>query len=250
MEKITIITVTFNCKNSIEKTIQNIINQSYKNIEYIIVDGRSTDGTVEIINKYRNNIDIFISEPDNGIYDGMNKGIKLSSGDWIIFMNSGDYFVSLDILDKIFKTTIDSNIGVIHGGWFLKYKDILREKKSFPFYKSHKSFRGMGFSHQSVFVRSNLAKNRLFNLSFKLAADYDMIWNLYYKDKTKFYELNYPISIMEEEDGATIQNYKKHIEEVCQICGFNKKKYYKIFVIYSTMIYKIKRKIKHWLYSK
>lgn len=121
MEKITIITVTFNCKNSIEKTIQNIINQSYKNIEYIIVDGRSTDGTVEIINKYTNNIDIFISEPDNGIYDGMNKGIKLSSGDWIIFMNSGDYFVSLDILDKIFKTTIDSNIGVIHGGWFLKY---------------------------------------------------------------------------------------------------------------------------------
>ena len=94
MNKITIITVVFNDKLNIERTIKNVLEQDYKEIEYIVIDGGSTDGTLEILKKYSGKIDVLISEEDRGIYDAMNKGIKLSTGNWICFMNSGDIFNS------------------------------------------------------------------------------------------------------------------------------------------------------------
>lgn len=100
--RISVITVVFNSKDSIEQTILSVLNQTYKNIEYIVIDGGSLDGTIEIVKKYLDKISKFITETDNGIYDAMNKGISLSSGEWIIFMNAGDRFVSNDVLEKIF----------------------------------------------------------------------------------------------------------------------------------------------------
>ena len=113
---VTIITVSYNVVDTIESTIQSVVNQRYNNIEYIIIDGGSNDGTVDIIKKYEDHITYWISEPDGGIYYGMNKGIIKSNGDWLCFMNAGDRFASNDVLEHIFDSNIVfDNIDVIFG---------------------------------------------------------------------------------------------------------------------------------------
>jgi glycosyltransferase involved in cell wall biosynthesis len=98
---ISIVTVTYNSVHNIEETILSVINQTYQNIEYIIIDGGSVDGTMNIVKKYKNSIDYIVSEKDNGIYDAMNKGIKLASGKWINFLNSGDTFNNKKVIESI-----------------------------------------------------------------------------------------------------------------------------------------------------
>ena len=98
---ISIITITYNEEKYLEKTIQSVINQNYKNFEYIVIDGNSTDNTVNIIKKYKNNIDCYINEKDSGIYDAMNKGINKANGRWINFMNGGDTFANNSVLKNL-----------------------------------------------------------------------------------------------------------------------------------------------------
>ena len=113
---ISIITVAYNASNTIETTILSVVNQTYPNIEYIIIDGGSTDGTIDIIKKYESKITKWISEPDKGIYDAMNKGINLARGEWINFMNCGDSFYENNTLQVISDTIINSkDINVIYG---------------------------------------------------------------------------------------------------------------------------------------
>src|ERR1700733_2398323 len=99
--KITIITVCYNACHCIEKTIKSVINQTYPNIEYIIIDGASTDGTLEVINKYKNHVQKLISEKDNGIYDAMNKGVRHCSGEIIYFLNADDRLYSPDTVKDV-----------------------------------------------------------------------------------------------------------------------------------------------------
>lgn len=110
---ISVVTVSYNAVLTIEQTILSVINQTYPHIEYIIIDGGSTDGTVDIIKKYANRIAYWVSEPDKGIYDAMNKGIRTAKGEWINFMNAGDLFYSKDTLEKVFSKSINDNIKVI-----------------------------------------------------------------------------------------------------------------------------------------
>ena len=99
---ITVVTVVFNGEATLEQTIQSVVNQTYDNVEYIIVDGGSKDRTLDIIKKYEDRIDYWQSEPDKGIYDAMNKGIELANGDWINFMNSGDSFYNECVIKNIY----------------------------------------------------------------------------------------------------------------------------------------------------
>jgi len=129
MLSVTVITVVFNAKNLIEDTIKSVIAQSYNNIEYIIIDGGSIDGTISIIKKYENKVQCWLSEKDSGIYDAMNKGISLSKSDWVLFLNAGDCFTSSD--------SIRNCIGYIDSDSMIIYSDTMlyRTNKGKKFYR-------------------------------------------------------------------------------------------------------------------
>lgn len=99
--RITVITVAFNESDSVRYTIESVINQTYGNIEYIVIDGGSLDGTLNILSEYIDDIDLLVSEKDNGVYDAMNKGLNLATGEWVIFMNAGDAFFDNDVLSNL-----------------------------------------------------------------------------------------------------------------------------------------------------
>lgn len=178
--KISVVTVCYNAIECIEDTILSVIEQTYENIEYIVIDGASIDGTVEVINRYRDKISYFVSEPDKGIYDAMNKGIKVASGDWINFMNAGDFFYQSDVLERV-ASEVNKNYGVVFGDLAIVKNGILYRESARPFYKKDKLQHYMGFNHQCTFVRLDLAKESPFDLRFKLAADYNMIIGIYKK---------------------------------------------------------------------
>ena len=159
---ISVVTVVFNGEKFLEETIQSVINQTYDNVEYIIIDGGSNDGTLDIIKKYENEIDYWISEKDNGIYDAMNKGIEVASGEWINFMNAGDKLLFIPSLNQIKK------INLIYGKVLLSNKKIFDYKKNLIF----KDFaRGMVVCHQTCFYHKNYYKQSKYDLTYKLCAD-------------------------------------------------------------------------------
>ena len=173
--KISIITACYNAERTIEQTIQSVINQTYDNIEYIIVDGASTDGTMEIVKKYEKQIDIIICEPDEGIYDAFNKGVKASTGDFINFMNADDYFSTMSIVQEVADYLYSNpQIRMLHG-----------DVKAFDESTGHWHYRGeplvyMDFGkgkvcqHQSMFTHKQLFQSiGFFNLKYKIAADVD-----------------------------------------------------------------------------
>ena len=175
--KITIVTVTYNAENFLEETILSVINQDYQNIEYIIIDGASTDKTTDIIKKYEKYITYWISEEDSGIYHAMNKGIKKASGEWINFMNAGDSFSSLNVISEIFKINYNEDILYSDTNIIDFNQNILRVFMA----KNLSSFLipKMSFIHQSSFIRTRLIKNREYNKNYKLASDFDFFLYAY-----------------------------------------------------------------------
>ena len=145
---ITIVTVVYNDKNNIEKTINSVLNQSYNSKEYIVVDGKSTDGTLEIVKKYADQISVIVSEPDRGIYDAMNKAVDLAHNEWIIFMNSGDVFADNDTLKNVFNEPISKNISFI-------YSDFIVSNDSWK-KKFIASYENGVLLHQSVIYKKHL----------------------------------------------------------------------------------------------
>ena len=146
--KISIVTVCYNAEKDIEKTIHSVINQTYDNIEYIVIDGGSNDGTLSMINKYASKIDKIISEPDKGIYDAMNKGITLAKGDWINFMNAGDSYVDADVL-KLVSDNINNNCDIIYGVKNIEEEFAYYYVKAKPIEMLNTE---MPFCHQTVFL--------------------------------------------------------------------------------------------------
>jgi glycosyltransferase involved in cell wall biosynthesis len=123
MDKISIITICYNCKDALESTIKSVIAQTYPEKEYVVIDGASTDGTTDVIRKYQSNIDITVSEPDEGIYNALNKGIRMATGKWIICMNAGDEFTDSDVLSKVFTMDIPSDKKFLYSDFWLRTKD-------------------------------------------------------------------------------------------------------------------------------
>jgi glycosyltransferase involved in cell wall biosynthesis len=174
---ITVVTVVYNGEMTLENTILSVISQTYKNIEYIIIDGASTDKTFKIINKYNNNIDYWISEPDDGLYYAMNKGISLALGDWINFMNSGDSFYTPNtIQDLVNKNYLKNEQAVIYGNRVLNDNNKLLIERKVPNVNEIKYY--MSIFHQSCFINVVLHRNFLYNTLYKIAADYDLFYRM------------------------------------------------------------------------
>jgi len=171
MLKISIVTPSFNSERFIEDCILSVLNQNYPNFEHIIIDGGSNDGTIDIIKKYKHLK--WISEPDNGLYDAMNKGIKMSSGKYIGILNSDDWYEE-DVFNKVLNIfESKSNVGVVHGD-MLKWKNgkIYRKDK----YKEHQMYYGMWVKHPTCFIRKEIYEHYgLFNTKYKLQADYELM---------------------------------------------------------------------------
>lgn len=206
---LTIITVVRNGEQIIEETIESVLQQEYNNIEYIIIDGGSTDNTVEKIKKYKNSIDLWISEPDKGIYDAMNKGISLATGQFVNFMNAGDKFYNSNVCNLVVSNLLSKDCDVIYGDFIAinKNNSILIKAKDIS-----KIYHGSLFSHQSCFVKSNVLKDNLFDLKYRIASDYNQFLTLFLKNKS-FYYLPIPFSIMLI-DGVSYSNMKTYIEQI------------------------------------
>lgn len=183
MDKITIVTVSYNAEAYIEKTMRSVCEQNYKNIEYIIMDGKSKDRTLSIANKiyeeYKNEMKIYIiSEEDDGIYDAMNKGVKIASGRWILFLNTGDYFYNKNIISDIFFEKYDDETMGIYGDTIRYLGDLKKNIEGKPLTCIKKDL-PLPFCHQSVFVKTEIMKKILFDTNYKLAADYDFFVKCY-----------------------------------------------------------------------
>ncbi|QNM88281.1 glycosyltransferase family 2 protein [Aliarcobacter cryaerophilus] len=166
--KVTIVTVTYNAEEYLEQTIKSVIKQDYPNIEYIIIDGASSDRTVGIIKEYQKYISYWTSEPDSGIYDAMNKGIDIATGEWINFMNAGDSFCEKNTITKVI-SSLNKGTDIITGDIYYIKNNIKTYQKS---HSLEQKLLHMFCFHQSMFTKIDLMKKYKFNNSFNIAADY------------------------------------------------------------------------------
>lgn len=190
---ITIITVAYNAATTIANTIKSVLNQTYKNLEYVIVDGCSKDGTIEIIKSFTDERITFISEPDKGIYDAMNKGIGLATGNIVGILNSDDFYADIDVLEKVVEGFSATNCEALYGN--LLYVDAIDTKKIIRTWVAgnynHNNFlQGWMPPHPTFFVRREIyEKYGKFNTSLKSAADYELLLRFLYKHKIAAYYL-------------------------------------------------------------
>ena len=172
--KITIITVCRNAEKVLEKTIQSVITQTYKNIEYIIIDGASTDHTLQIIKQYEHYKNMkYISEPDQGLYYAMNKGIDLAQGEFIQFLNAGDSLVDDRVVEKVVQFIKKNRGDIFYGSIIYKYDDGREEKRNYGRLcaKRYYYYTGDCINHQAIFAHKETLKNHKFDTSFKMCAD-------------------------------------------------------------------------------
>lgn len=215
---VTIITVSYNAVDEIESTIQSVVNQLYDNIEYIIIDGGSNDGTVDIIKKYEDNITYWVSEPDGGIYYAMNKGIKKSNGDWLCFMNAGDRFANRNVLKCIFENKLDFNkIDVIFGDVILEYRPYGKVLKR------HNNLVGedqsLSLCHQATLTKGNILRKLLYDTSFKIFADINA-FHIIWLQGGVFKYLPIPMAIFEALDGISSTKYWLSFKESNRVCNY------------------------------
>lgn len=177
--KISVITVVYNDIQHIEETIKSVIDQTYDNVEYVIIDGGSTDGTIDVIKKYQKYIDYWVSEPDKGIYYAMNKGILKSTGDYVHFLNSGDTFYNHGVLSKIINVVSEKNVDLIYG----KSLKLYEKYNSISPFTIKKLKYGIMPSHQATFVNKSFLINMgCFDLEYKSSSDFDFYCRSYLSD--------------------------------------------------------------------
>ena len=244
--KISIITIAYNSENSISDAINSVLSQTYPDIEYIIVDGKSKDKTVEIVKSYGNKISKFVSEPDKGIYDALNKGIEMASGDVVGFMHSDDLFADEHVIEKVARLFKEKNVDSIYGDLNYVFKNdtnkILRYWKSDEFSLRRLKFGWMP-PHPTFYVKRKIyEKYGGFDIDFKISSDYDSM--LRFLGKYKISTAYLPeVMIKMRVGGASNRSLKNIIQKSTEdFRAIRKNKFGNIF----TLIFKNLRKVKQF----
>jgi glycosyltransferase involved in cell wall biosynthesis len=197
---VSIITASFNCDRTIAGTVHSVLSQTYPNIEYIIIDGSSTDGTIELIKSFGNKIQIFISEPDQGIYDAINKGIRLSTGDIIGILNSDDFFYDNNVIQKVVDAFENNDIDAVYGD--VKFVDPANTSKIVRYYSSKHFNPGKfkyGFmpAHPSFYVKRELFEIfDYYKTDYKIAADFELLVRFMYVNQIRCKYIEMPFVCM------------------------------------------------------
>lgn len=184
--KITVVTVCYNSEGTIKKTIESVLEQTYAEIEYIIIDGASTDSTLSFISEYKcDDRLIVISEPDEGLYDAMNKAADIATGEYIIYMNSGDVFADQQVLRDV-SIYLDGHNDIVYGNTLrVKDKGVVLDKYYTAMAPKLLIIQGKMMCHQSMFIRSDIMRKYRYDTSFSITADYDFLVRAIH-DKLKF----------------------------------------------------------------
>ncbi|WP_239448908.1 glycosyltransferase family 2 protein [Mediterranea sp. An20] len=238
--KISVVTVCYNAVQTLEKTMLSVLNQTYPYVEYIIIDGGSTDGTVDIIKKYADRLAYWVSEPDKGIYDAMNKGIKAATGEWINFMNSGDTFYEANTLAQVCTFMEGQVADIVYGDakYIYEWGDIIRK----PFFLSELR-KHMIFCHQSAFVKMNIMKKYKFSLKYKISGDYNFFYQQYMLSR-RFSYLSICISNFDAVDGVSSRNCLVCLKEDARINGRKDTISWKFFYYKTWILVSIKSSLK------
>jgi glycosyltransferase involved in cell wall biosynthesis len=192
---ISIVTINLNNLEGLKKTFQSVFSQDYTNFEYLIIDGDSKDGSVDLIRLNNKKINYWISEEDKGIYDAMNKAITQAKGDYILFLNSGDYFSGIDSLSKLVGAKIDADI--VYGNIGM-YKDTILEIKKYPAKLTVHYFHYDTLPHQATLIKRNLFKKfGYYNTQYRIVSDWIFFWDVIIKGKASYKYVDQLISIFD-----------------------------------------------------
>lgn len=251
--KISVITITYNAEAVLERTLRSVLTQSYPHTEYIIIDGCSKDRTIEIIKRNAHYIDFWLSEPDQGIYDAMNKGLAQATGDYIVFMNAGDTFYEDTTLEKIFieNTQADIYYGEAQMIEPISLKPVGLRSEFTPHKLPEKltwraMSRGMVVCHQAIFVKRSIAEP--FDLSYRFSSDID--WVIRMLKKAKKIENTHQIVATYLLGGLSAQKRKKSLSERYHILrkhfGFFLNLFNHFVILLRGVALILKRRKKYW----
>ncbi len=205
MIKITVVTVCYNSQDTIEKTVRSVLEQTYKEIEYIVVDGASKDNTLDIIRSIdTGNRILLVSEPDNGLYDAMNKAATMATGEYIIYMNSGDVFADKNVISDV-ADSLDGRSDLVYGNVIrIKKSGRILEKYGNRYTPMFLLAQGKMMSHQSIFTRRDVVQEYGFNTEYTITADYDFLMRIVHDKRTlKYIDIN--VSIVDNIEGISSQ---------------------------------------------
>ena len=192
--KLSIITINRNNADGLDKTIQSVISQSYEDFEYIVIDGNSTDHSIDIIKKYNSNINYWVSETDKGIYNAMNKGIAKANGNYVLFLNSGDYLVNSDVLKSVFEKQQTADI--IYGNMQIDLGNGKITSGKMPDKITFKQMYLDTLWHPVSFIKKTLFdKYGLYNETYKVVADYDFFFKVIIINNVTTYHINVDIAM-------------------------------------------------------
>ena len=213
--KYSIITVNYNNRDGLRKTIESVINQTCRDFEYIVIDGGSTDGSVDVLKEYDKNIDYWVSEPDKGIYNAMNKGITQAHGEYLNFMNSGDCFYDKNVLENLCEKGLSSDI-IVGRDYHFKESTQQGFATILPSRISMLTFVHNSLPHQSSFFKRELFINSLYDESLRLVADVKFYIQKICVEQCSIQLIN-DIICRREPDGVSIANNERRIQEHQQI---------------------------------
>jgi glycosyltransferase involved in cell wall biosynthesis len=239
---VSVVTVVYNSVTSIEATIESVLSQSTDKFEYIIIDGGSTDGTLNLIEKYKNRLSYFVSEKDNGIYSAMNKGVNVAKGDYCIFMNSGDAFCHPNVLSEISPVLKSMANGIVYG-------DVMTvRKEGVPVLKRAEepgNKHRMYFCHQSAFACTHLLKKFPFDETYKMSADFKFFKQCY-QHHIPFVHVPIPIAVFNLHGISKVQRLRG-LRENIRVISENDRGFEKIRLLLRILPSYLFKQVRSWL---